>query len=35
MVLPLSLSEARTYAAASCFRTGPVGRVGVELEWLV
>jgi glutamate--cysteine ligase len=35
VVLPLSLSEARTYAAASCFRTGPVGRVGVELEWLV
>lgn len=35
MILPLSLSEARTYAAASCFRSGPIGQVGVELEWLV
>jgi glutamate--cysteine ligase len=35
MVVPLSLAEARTYAAAACFRSGPIGQVGVELEWLV
>jgi glutamate--cysteine ligase len=32
---PLSESEAETYAATTCFRTGPPHRVGVEIEWLV
>ncbi|KWX01598.1 hypothetical protein LI90_2630 [Carbonactinospora thermoautotrophica] len=32
---PLSESGAEAYVAGVCFKTGPPGRVGVELEWLV
>ncbi|MGH3738848.1 MAG: glutamate-cysteine ligase family protein [Micromonosporaceae bacterium] len=35
MAGPLTLGEAEAYLAAAGFRTGPIGRVGVELEWLV
>jgi glutamate--cysteine ligase len=31
----LTESEAEVYVAGTCFTTGPPGRVGVELEWLV
>lgn len=31
----LTESEAEAYVAGTCFKTGPPGRVGVELEWLV
>src|SRR5512142_872427 len=32
---PLTESAAEAYIAGICFKTGPPGRVGVELEWLV
>jgi ergothioneine biosynthesis glutamate--cysteine ligase EgtA len=32
---PLTEAEAETYVRGICFKTGPPGRVGVELEWLV
>src|SRR2546423_6431069 len=32
---PLSLAGAEAYVAATCFKTGPPARVGVELEMLV
>ncbi|MGH3328218.1 MAG: ergothioneine biosynthesis glutamate--cysteine ligase EgtA [Streptomycetales bacterium] len=32
---PLSEDGAEAYIAATCFKTGPPGQVGVELEWLV
>ncbi|MGH3715631.1 MAG: glutamate-cysteine ligase family protein [Micromonosporaceae bacterium] len=35
MAGPLSLLEATAYLGAAGFRTGPIGQVGVELEWLV
>lgn len=35
MAGPLTLLEAEAYLSAAGFRTGPIGRVGVELEWLV
>ena len=31
-VLPLSEAEAQEHIAVACFRTGPVGAVGLELE---
>ncbi|MGF1430946.1 ergothioneine biosynthesis glutamate--cysteine ligase EgtA [Kitasatospora sp. LaBMicrA B282] len=32
---PLTQSSAEAYVASTCFKIGPPGRVGVELEWLV
>jgi len=32
---PLREDDAEIYVASTCFKTGPPGRVGVELEWLV
>lgn len=32
---PLTVDTARDHVAEVCFRTGPIERVGVELEWLV
>ncbi|MFI9272854.1 ergothioneine biosynthesis glutamate--cysteine ligase EgtA [Kitasatospora sp. NPDC052896] len=34
-VTPLTQSSAEAYVASTCFKIGPPGRVGVELEWLV
>ncbi len=34
-VTPLTQSAAEAYVASVCFKIGPPGRVGVELEWLV
>jgi len=33
--VPLTESEAEAHVRGICFKTGPPGRVGVELEWLV
>jgi glutamate--cysteine ligase len=32
---PLTETDAEAHARGICFKTGPPGRVGVELEWLV
>ncbi|MBI1758259.1 MAG: ergothioneine biosynthesis glutamate--cysteine ligase EgtA [Actinobacteria bacterium] len=32
---PLTESAAEAHVAGTCFKTGPPGRVGVELEWLL
>ena len=32
---PLTESDAEAHAHGICFKTGPPGQVGVELEWLV
>jgi glutamate--cysteine ligase len=32
---PLHEADAEIYVASTCFKTGPPGRIGVELEWLV
>jgi glutamate--cysteine ligase len=32
---PLTETDAETYVRGICFKTGPPGSVGVELEWLV
>ncbi len=32
---PLTESDAEAQAHGICFKTGPPGRIGVELEWLV
>lgn len=34
-VTPLTESSAEAYVASTCFKIGPPGRVGVELEWFV
>jgi glutamate--cysteine ligase len=34
-VSPLTENSAETYVASTCFKIGPPGRVGVELEWFV
>lgn len=34
-VTPLTQSSAEAYVASTCFKIGPPGQVGVELEWLV
>ncbi|MFE9424989.1 ergothioneine biosynthesis glutamate--cysteine ligase EgtA [Kitasatospora sp. NPDC006697] len=34
-VTPLTESTAEAYVASTCFKIGPPGQVGVELEWLV
>jgi glutamate--cysteine ligase len=32
---PIGEADAEAYVSGICFKTGPPGRVGVELEWLV
>lgn len=34
-VTPLTQSSAEAYVASTCFKIGPPGQVGVELEWFV
>ncbi|WP_083976087.1 ergothioneine biosynthesis glutamate--cysteine ligase EgtA [Kitasatospora azatica] len=34
-VTPLTENAAETYVASTCFKIGPPGQVGVELEWFV
>nr|WP_245984364.1 ergothioneine biosynthesis glutamate--cysteine ligase EgtA [Streptomyces tateyamensis] len=34
-VTPLTENSAEVYVASTCFKIGPPGRVGVELEWFV
>jgi glutamate--cysteine ligase len=31
----IRVADAESFVASSCFRTGPPGRVGLELEWIV
>src|SRR6266498_4614065 len=35
MTHPISETEARAHIAQACITCGPLGRVGVELEWVV
>jgi glutamate--cysteine ligase len=33
--LPLTEAEAEAHVSGTCFKTGPPGQIGVELEWLL